>query len=173
MPTTASGVESMWVTTCKVFHNPDVYQAFPVSVFYGSTKPVNGEVYMSQFIDELNFLLVNGIIISGKHFNVILKCFVCDTPARAFINNTIGHTGTYACERCTVKGTKKRTNTTVYPSLDAPERTDESFRRMDNAAHHHGPSPVLRIESPISIIFFFILDFMHLCLQGVIKKLIE
>ena len=173
MPVTQSGIKGMWITACKIHFNPDIYQPFPVAVFYGRTKPASADVYLEELINELNELLSNGVEISGKHFNVSMKCFVCDTPARAFLKCTVGHTGKYACERCTVQGTKKSVKSTVYPSVNAPERTDESFRNMCQPGHHHQPSPVCRIHPEINIIFTFVLDFMHLCLLGVMKKLIE
>ena len=100
------------------------------------------------------------------------KCFICDTPARAFLKCTVGHTGKYVCERCTVVG-RKQEGTTVYPLLNSRERTDESFRRMRQPGHHHEPSPLLRVRPQIDMVFSFVLDFMHLCLIGIMKKLIE
>ena len=49
----------------------------------------------------------------------------------------------------------------------------ESFINRSQAEHHHtGPSPLLGIIG-INIITCFILDFMHLCCIGIMKKLLE
>ena len=78
-------------------------------------------------ISEVNLLQVNGITIMDQRFNVRIHCFVCDTPARAFIKGTKGHTGFYACERREIRGLKE-SGVTQYPLVNCPERTDESFR---------------------------------------------
>ena len=137
---------------------------------------------MEKFVDEINELLRDGIQISERHFNVSLKCIVCDTPARAFIKSTVGHGGKYACERCTIQGTKfeeteegERINLgrTVYPDTDCEKRTDTSFRNMTQREHHYNISPLTRITPKINMITAFILDFMHLCCLGIMKKLIS
>lgn len=143
LPMSKSGIKHMWVNACKVHSIPDVYKPFPVAIFYGNGKPSSTEAYLDEFIDEMNDLLTNGLDIFGQHFEVSLKCFVCDTPARAFLKCTIGHTGRYACERCTVRGTKINVPSTVYQSINSADRTDESFRHMHQEEHHHGPSPLL------------------------------
>ena len=112
------------------------------------------------------------MIIDNKHFDIKLKCIVAYAPARAFIKNTLGHNGKFACERCTVEGIRVE-GRAVYPKIDSPERTDHSFRNYNQPEHHHGPTPFIRIFPFINMIAFFILDFMHLFCQGVMKKLIE
>lgn len=114
----------------------------------------------------------NGLKVDGKQYTLTLKCFVCDTPARAFLNCTVRYTAKFACERCTVRG-KKDSKTTVYSSTNCPERTDQSFRVMQQRDHHHTPSSLLHINPPINMIFIFLLDFMHLCFLRVMKKLLE
>lgn len=44
---------------------------------------------------------------------------------------------------------------------------------MQQPDHHHGPSPLLRIEPPINMVSAFVLDIMHLCFLGVMKRLLE
>ena len=126
----------------------------------------------------------DGLEISpGRLLKVSLKCFVCDTPARAFVKSIIGHGGYYACERCTIEGVRfeeteeegavvmTNLHRCVYPEVNCEERTDISFRNRDQQEHHHGISPITRITPPINMIFVFILDFMHLCCLGVMKRL--
>ena len=138
-------------------------------MYFGETKPRSTETYLSQFIEEINGLQENGINISGRHFDVRIKCFICDTPARALLKGTIGHSGVNACERCTVHGFKEGC-TTVFPSADSVERTDESFRARTQAGHHNNETPLCRIFPFINLVFCFVLDFMHLCCLGVMKR---
>lgn len=44
---------------------------------------------------------------------------------------------------------------------------------QEQPEHHIGVSPLLEIKPPIDIIHKFVLDFMHLCCIGIMKKLLE
>lgn len=101
-----------------------------------------------------------------------LKCFICDTPARAFLKCTVGHKGKNSCERCKVMG-KSVERRTVFRNTEATERLDASFRSMHQASHHHKPSPLLNVLPFVDMIFTFVLDFMHLCCNGIMKKLLD
>ena len=173
MPLTKSGYKDLWVTSVKVHYKPDIYKPFPVGVFYGRHQRKSADSYLENLIEDLNDLLESGIDISDRHYEVRLKCFICDTPARAYFKGTVGHTGRYACERCVVRGRKGNVGSTVYPTIDSEKRTDESFKEMRQREHHKLPSPLLRINPPINMIFFFVLDFIHLSLLEVMKSLME
>ena len=172
MPLTKSGFQQFWPTLGKVHLDSDLYKPFEIAIFQGKSKPKSSEIYLDKLVKELNELQRDGIEISNTHFNIRLKCVIADTPARAFLKNTLGHGGLYACERCTVTGVKKE-HTTVYSSTNAEERTDISFRNYQQPEHHHGPSPFVKVMPLINMVTFFVLDFMHLCCQGIMKKLIE
>ncbi|KAJ8668689.1 hypothetical protein QAD02_010352 [Eretmocerus hayati] len=89
-----SSRREFWTGLGKVYTTKNRYDPFVVQVHSGVGKP-----------------------------KVEIKSMVCDTPARAFIKSTKGHTGFYACERCTVHGFKVD-NTTVYPLNEGILRTD-------------------------------------------------
>ena len=166
-----SGVLDMWSILGQVHFDPNIYEVFPIAIYCGKGKP-NLELFLESFINEVNTLQIDGIMIENRFFDVRLKCFTCDTPARAFLKCTQGHGGTYACERCEVIGVTEQ-KPTVYPSQVATERTDESFINRRQPEYHHGLSPVERIFPYINMILFFVLDFMHLCCLGIMKKLLE
>ena len=79
---------------------------------------------------------------------------------------TKGHTGFFACERCTAKG-EKPDHTMIFPEKGT-KRSDDDFRSKKQKEHHEGTSP-LKIDMVIS----FILDFMHLACLGVMKSLLN
>ena len=89
-----------------------------------------------------------------KKYDFDLKAFVRDTLARAFVKCTKGHTGFYACERCTIEGETVRTTkgnpksqVRVYPDIDCPRRTKKSFKKKSQPEHHDDEtSPLLRIQ---------------------------
>lgn len=54
------------------------------AVYYGIGKPPLNP-FLNPLVDELLELLENGITINGKHIDIGVKFFVCDTPARSFL----------------------------------------------------------------------------------------
>lgn len=83
--------------------DPDIYNVFAIAIYFGQAKPGSiEEEYLDEFIEEINELQRDGIIIVGIHLSVELKCIICDTPARTFLKQTLGHKGKEACERCEV-----------------------------------------------------------------------
>lgn len=52
------------------------------------------------------------------------------------------------------------------------ERTDTSFRELHDPEHHNDISILTTIEPPINMVTSFVLDFMHLCCIGVMKRLL-
>lgn len=56
-----------------------------VAVWCGDGKPTVLNDFLGSFINELNDLLRNGMIVNGNTISIKFRCFVCDTPARSFI----------------------------------------------------------------------------------------
>ncbi|XP_043471278.1 uncharacterized protein LOC122507811 [Leptopilina heterotoma] len=172
LPLHKSGDGQFWVVSGKVHFNPDVYKVFPICIFFGQAKPNSVEDFLAPFVEEFNRLNIDGIMIEGQHFGIKLKCIICDTPARSFLKRTLGHGGIQACERCEVVGERVERRT-VYPTTDAVERTNESFRNFRQPEYHHGPSPLLDIIPHIDMVSIFMLDSMHLFFCGIMKKLMD
>ncbi|KYN28605.1 hypothetical protein ALC57_01997, partial [Trachymyrmex cornetzi] len=154
-----------------------VYKPFSIAVYAGREKPNDLSAYFENFIVEINELLLNGIIIDEKSFKVCIMYFACDRPARSFIKCIKGHVGSicskdfYACERYEVRGTRHE-NRTIYYNDVCKERTDQSFRDQKNLEHYIGLSPSTFINSRIDTVRQFVLDFMHLCCLGIMKKML-
>lgn len=58
------------------------------AVYYGESKPPL-QLLFEQFVEELKDVCSNGLIIDGHKINIVIKCFVCDTPARSFIKGAV------------------------------------------------------------------------------------
>lgn len=56
-----------------------------VAVWCGTSKPTDLNLYLGRFVCELNHILAHPIQIDGHQITVKIRCFICDTPARAFI----------------------------------------------------------------------------------------
>lgn len=54
---------------------------------WGGFEPFGAEQFLRQFVNELNVILSNGIILNSSNIRTAVKInsFICDTPARAFI----------------------------------------------------------------------------------------
>lgn len=159
-----------WPILVKVFDEFDSYQPFVLGILQSEGKPDNAEQFLNEFVNDMNKLLESGLNMNERKFEIHIKCFVCDTPARSFLKCTKGHGGYFACERCVVEGMRKNRRT-IYPDYDADLRTDDSFRKMDSD-HHTGASPLLNIIPKINMVLWFLLDFMHLACNGGMLKLI-
>ena len=142
---------------------------FVVSVYCGNSKPDNLNEFLEDFIHEIDHIRLNGIILNGRHFNVIVKCFTCDAPARQFVKGIKSHTGYNGYERCQVVG-QNISNRVVYHKTDAPPRTNPEFKQMIYNDHQIFESPLIRLD--INLISDFALDYMHLVCLGVTKRLL-
>ena len=85
VPLTESGTQQFTPILCKVHFEPDIYEVFPVAIYHGSAKVKNAQIFLEEFVDEMNKLQIDGVEIENEHFNVRLKCFICDTPVRSFL----------------------------------------------------------------------------------------
>lgn len=56
-----------------------------VAIWCGHEKPKSLNDFLRQFVNELNEILTDGIILNGYKLTVAVQCFICDTPARAFL----------------------------------------------------------------------------------------
>lgn len=55
-----------------------------IGIWYGRGKPILNE-FLGPFVDELNYILTNGIKINAFDLKVSILYFICDSPARAFL----------------------------------------------------------------------------------------
>lgn len=66
---------------------PDI-NPMVIAIWCGNSKPTVLNEYLNPFVHELNEILRNGICIDDYQINVIVRCFICDTPARSFIKGS-------------------------------------------------------------------------------------
>eukprot|EP00111_Clytia_hemisphaerica_P013185 TCONS_00038712-protein len=111
--------------------------------------------------------VISNVFLSS--IKVTVKCIICDAPARAFLKQTINHTGYYSCERCCIKGSWD--GRVVFNSIkEEVARTDNEFARIAYSKHQKGKTPL--IEAGIKCISQFPLDYMHLICLGVVKRIL-
>lgn len=93
IPLFKSSTKQFWPISCKVFFDPDIYKPFPVAIYSGDAKPMSADEYLYDFIEEMNQLFVEGIILNRHRFEIEIHSFICDTPARSFLKGVKGHGG--------------------------------------------------------------------------------
>ncbi|KAK3917873.1 Muscle M-line assembly protein unc-89 [Frankliniella fusca] len=101
---------------------------------------------------------------------VIDMKYILDAVARQFLKCIKSHGGYAGCERCTVDG-DYIDNRMTFLDLDAPLRTDQSFRDKEQPQHHKGISPLEEVNT--SMISQVLLDPMHMVWAGVVKRLLD
>ncbi|XP_029159520.1 uncharacterized protein LOC114931568 [Nylanderia fulva] len=111
----------------------------------------------------------NGINVNGKVITVILNTIICDAPAKAYITCTKYHTGYFGCGKCTQED--EWNGTVIFPEIDSPLRTDESFITMKQEEHHNGESILTQLK--IGMVSNVTIDYMHLVCLGVMKRLLQ
>nr|XP_018910440.1 PREDICTED: uncharacterized protein LOC109039425 [Bemisia tabaci] len=172
----------MWVLSMSAPNIPRLkHKVFPVSIYYGKGKPKDVSEFLQPFIDEVIQLFSTDdqkeeckIYMKGQRVHIETFGFGCDTPARSYLLQTVGHTGFYSCFRCTTRGltsNKRR----CFPKVDAPLRTDEKFRRRKYSKFqpkHLQLSPLLQLPG-LNFTRSFINDPMHLLFQGCTKSMLK
>ena len=83
LPPFNSSPLQFWPILLKVHEYPKL-KPMAVAIYCGPTKPPLQE-YFKQFVEELNTLLENGFYLNNRKIKILVRYFVCDTPARSFI----------------------------------------------------------------------------------------
>ncbi|CAN7978443.1 unnamed protein product [Ixodes persulcatus] len=169
LPLFKSSSVGFWPILCRVTNCGDS-TPFVVSLFCDSGKPPNLETFLRPFLDEVQELKTNGMVFKGRHIDVCLTAMVCDAPARSFVKQIKSHAGYHGCERCSQRGQYVEGRVT-FPELNAPLRTNETFRDQADPAHHIGESPVADLD--VNMVTIFPLDYMHLVCLGVMRRLLR
>jgi len=141
-----------------------------VGIYEGHSKPDDVNEFLQDFVDEAIELTKSGFSQDGRSAQIIIKGFICDAPARAFITCIKSHTGYYGCGKCSAKG-KHLENRVVLLKSDAELRTDTSFRSKIQPQHHTGFSILEKL--PVDMVRGFPYEYMHLILLGVTRKLLR
>ena len=167
LPVFKSSNTHVWPISSCLFVENKCSRPFVVGLFYGVDKALKVNDFLSDFVRDFRDCVETGFICRKRTFKVALHCIVADAPARAFLKNVISHTGKRGCERCRVHNDKKHGK--AYNDENAVLRTDESLVNGKEKGHVKGPSPWSSVG--VKLISHFVLDYMHLVLLGVTRKL--
>ena len=98
--------------------------------------------------------------------------FLSDAPVRACLKSIISHCGYRSCERCTFVGLYDSNSKHIcLLETNCKLRTDKDFSKKFDIKHHQGTSALEIVGT--NMVSDFVLDQMHLCFLGVMKRLLS
>nr|CAH7730480.1 unnamed protein product [Callosobruchus chinensis] len=168
LPISKSSSNQVYPILCNIVGSKFVGM---IGIYYGKEKPHNANEFLQDFVDDLINISSTGTCIKGKTYNVRVKSFICDAPAKSFIKCTKGHSAYSSCTKCNIEGEYMENRVCFFNSEGAHLRTDAGFRSKLDTDHHVGTT-ILEAVPELNMIKNFPLDYMHLVCLGVIKKLL-
>lgn len=178
LPLSKSSTSQFWPILLAVCNDNVASQdPFPAGIYYGHKKPNSVQEYMESFVKEFKKLETDGFLFNNQIIKVKADKLLCDAPAKSYILCTKGHTGYSSCSKCIAKGesTKRRisfskfTFSQLRTDQDFTNKTDENYHLKKDG--HFVISPLENLD--IGLISAVPLDWMHLILLGVMKRLIK
>lgn len=80
LPLFKSSRNEFWPILGRIHFKPSIYKPFSIALYFGEGKPEDVNLYLQEFIEELNEILKNGVEIEEKLFKMKLMCFINDIP---------------------------------------------------------------------------------------------
>lgn len=141
-----------------------------VGVWRGSSKPSNAQELFQYFVDEVLDVLNRGVIFHNQLKVIELRCFIADSPARAFVLGHKGHGSIFPCSKCWIRGNWLRRGVVAYRGIQHRPRTDEEYRQRIDGEHHTDSDSAL-LTLGIGLVTQTVFDLMHTVFLGVVPKI--
>lgn len=158
--------DGFWLILARVNAAKFSSQIYVIGAYQGKRKPKVFSEFLMPFIEEAKE--IGNYKFEGVTVVANIRFIVCDATARNYCLGTKSFNGYYGCGRCSQKGVFKKRMT--YPDINAPKRTNASFRTQSQPEHHNVDSPFL--ELAIDMIIYFPLDYLHTVCLGVVKRIL-
>jgi len=118
-------------------------------------------------VNEANKLALDGFEYRARLIKVKIVGLLADAPARALCTFTTQHNGHFGCSKCTSKGKTVKApgetrGRTTFPDIDAPMRSDYSFRSRFQPGHHKEQRSILETLHGFDMVKGIPIDPMHL-----------
>lgn len=169
LPLTKSSGSQFWPILGSIV--ADFYtEPFIIGVYHSFEKPKCCNTFLKYFKNDCLEIFRTGIVVYDKKMAVKLNVFICDAPAKSFIKGIKGHNAYFGCGNCIQEGDYVE-NRVTFPEINAILRSDKSFQLKQQEEHHKMTSNLEDLN--IGMVTQFPLDYMHLVLLGVMKKLLQ
>lgn len=84
LPVFKSAKLELWPILFNIFEMPQV-PAMVIGIFCGKAKSVDVNSFLTPFVGEMIEITANGVFVNSHKITVGIRCFVCDSPARAYV----------------------------------------------------------------------------------------
>uniref|UniRef100_A0A1Y1LR20 Transposase domain-containing protein n=1 Tax=Photinus pyralis TaxID=7054 RepID=A0A1Y1LR20_PHOPY len=169
LPISKSSGSQFYPILCSLVFNRNVVNI--VGIYHGYEKPKDANIFLKDFVDEAVILTNDGFQFNNQMYTFKINCFICDAPAKSFVTYIKGHSGYNSCTKCYIHGSHVN-NRVCFPEIkDLRLRTHDDFISKQDEDHHMGTS-ILQTIPKLNMVRDFPLDYMHLILLGVVKKLL-
>lgn len=85
LPIFKSSKYEFWPILANCIYQGDTSDPFIIGIYYGKGKPKNLNSFLEDFVNEMSIVLEQGVCVKGTNVNVKIRCFICDSPARAYV----------------------------------------------------------------------------------------
>ncbi|XP_022164968.1 uncharacterized protein LOC111029998 isoform X1 [Myzus persicae] len=174
LPLSKSSGNQFWPILAYIISEFSTKKVFPIGIYYGQSKPEDSNEFLSEFVEEADDLMKNGININDVIIKISISFICCDSPARAFVLRVKTHSGFHSCTRCFIDGDYQKNRVCFpYSNRKSTLRDHNSYINMVDEDYHTSESPsVLAKLNDFDLVKSFPLDYMHLVCLGVMKKLL-
>lgn len=169
-----SSTVNFWPILCRALWENFISQVFVIGVYCGRSKPKRCSDFLGKLLVDLLDGIRSGVTVKGKLCRLKIHSIICDAPARQFVKCIRSHCSFFSCERCEIEGISlPKVGVRFYDRGNVASRSDTSFRNEAQPEHHVFSLRSPFVELPIDMVLDFPLDYMHLVLLGVVKRLLQ
>ena len=174
IPLSSSSQVDLWPILGRIIM-PVLSEVFTIGIHCGKGKPVSVNDYLVRFVKEIKDIREQGGLLlneKGGKIPIVIKNFVCDAPARAFLKMTRGHNYHQGCDKCFQEGEYVDNRMTFqFKDIASPVRLDEHFSNHDDFDDYFiGNSSLLDLN--IGMVNQFPFDYMHMVCLGNVRRII-
>jgi hypothetical protein len=162
LPLYKSSSVSLWPILFKI---ESVDRPLPIACYCGKGKPPI-QLYLENLVEEVKELMNEGLQYAGHLIKLQAPLFVCDAPARSFIQGIKGHAARFGCGYCRCETVREEAHT-IFPTCVSELRTTPSYyANLEN--NQITMSPLREITS---LATHFPPEYMHSVCLGIVRKL--
>ena len=143
---------------------------FPIGIYHGYEKPSDFNELLYKFVEEAADISGKSIIVCGKETIFEIEMLLFDAVAKSSVLFIKGHAGYSSCTKCTQEGIYFNRRV-CFPDIDFTKRTHDDFIAQTQEDHHIGRTTLEKIPN-LDLVDKIPLDYMHLILLGVVKRLL-
>uniref|UniRef100_A0A182XPP8 Uncharacterized protein n=1 Tax=Anopheles quadriannulatus TaxID=34691 RepID=A0A182XPP8_ANOQN len=137
LPLFKSSNFQFWPILVNIHGMPEVPVVI-AAIYCGPTKPVSIESVARPFVDEINFLMKNGVQINNKTVKIKLHAIIDDFQLGRLLKviqnsytnlylGVVSFNGIHGCLKCVSDGRSIR-GRVAFPDIAGSDRTNEGFR---------------------------------------------